>query len=130
MIQTTPFNPLKLGAAVKPVVNQKGDHLAPAVALSLSILNKTNHDFITMSLEEGRKTIDREGQLADFVSRQDIDIQDENAAGIQSVVTDIKKVTKGQLFSSMVVDGFLDRLCRMILHVLIWLNKQVRRSLV
>lgn len=40
MIQTTPFNPLRLGAyliskiptrvlgaAVKPVVNQKGDHL-------------------------------------------------------------------------------------------------------
>ncbi|MFU2193618.1 alpha/beta hydrolase [Streptococcus pluranimalium] len=95
MIQTTPFNPLKLGAyliskiptrvlgaAVKPVVNQKGDHLDPAVALSLSILNKTNHDFITMSLEEGRKTIDYEGQLADFVSRRGIDIQDENVAGI------------------------------------------------
>lgn len=119
-----------LGAAVKPVVNQKGDYLAPAIALSLSILNKTNHDFIKMSLEEGRKTIDYEGQLADFVSRRGIDIQDENVAGIQSVVTDIKKVTKGQVFSSMVVDGFLDRLCRMILHVLIWLNKQVRRSLV
>ncbi|MGX7777137.1 hypothetical protein ACVV62_08745 [Streptococcus pluranimalium] len=49
MIQTTPFNPLKLGAylmskiptrvlgaAVKPVVNQKGDHLDPALALSLN----------------------------------------------------------------------------------------------
>ena len=119
-----------LGAAVKPVVNQKGDYLEPAIALSLSILNKTNHDFIKMSLEEGRKNIDYEGQLADFVSRLGIDIQDENVAGIQSVVTDIKKVTKGQMFSSMVVDGFLDRLCRMILLVLIWLNKQVRRSLV